>query len=252
MKIRRFPQSTPRPLTILTTNCNFISDDSITQAVEVLRTYIGQHKIFIANGLANITLSSWNSTQGWQHFGRIFNSREAAFTKPYGCYLIPIYAATHWHFVAVTKRNRFFEGWILDSLGVGRTDTTIRISIKTAFSLYRGRWLWRTSWSFRQVENECGPRILQGIWEICKGIRDGVRMETCIEKTSMKDNTTSTYNPNQIRKNIANLMRTYTAQTNFRRITFVSSSNGAKAGRGTKRKRSKQIRKKTIVIDAEW
>jgi len=140
----------------------FISDDAVTMAVEVLRHKFQNHNIFIANGLANVTIDNWNQTLGWERFGRIFGTRNATFTKPDGTYLILIFNgdvdAGHWHLVVVSKIGRFHRGWIIDYLGKGKVESAITSKIKAAYITNRGRLEWLTPSSRRQVKYECGPR----------------------------------------------------------------------------------------------
>jgi len=70
----------------------FISDETITMAVEVLRHTFEQYNIFLANCLVNIVINGCNYTLGWERFGRIFGSILATFTKPDGIYLIQIFS----------------------------------------------------------------------------------------------------------------------------------------------------------------
>jgi len=141
------------------TDGEFVSDDAITMAVEVLRQDTEQLNVFIANGLANLLIESWSSTAGWERFGKIFNSQLAVFSKPNGIYIIPMYRPGHWYLVVVQKINRNTnDGWILDSLRKGDPDTIHHMKIKEAFTGNRGFFNWHTPQCRPQTENECGPR----------------------------------------------------------------------------------------------
>jgi len=153
---------------------NYISDEAITTAVEVLRQSTKQHDIFIAHGLANINKLAWGPTQGWERFSRIFNSRVASFRKPNGVYIIPVFQSGHWYITIVRKMNRFFEGWTLDSLQNREDGDDMRNRIQEVFTGSRGNINWRpTHCFFKQTECECGPRTINGIWKICKKIEEG-------------------------------------------------------------------------------
>jgi len=80
---------------------NYISDEAITTAVEVLRQNAGQQNIFITHGLANINILAWGPTQEWERFSRIFNSRVASFRKPNGVYIIPVFQSGHWYITVI-------------------------------------------------------------------------------------------------------------------------------------------------------
>jgi len=221
----------------------FISDDAVTMTVEVLRHTYQNHDIFIANGLANVTIENWNQTLGWERFGRIFGTRRATFTKPNGTYLIPIFSggidAGHWHLVVVHKTGRFHRGWIIDSLGKGKVDTTISPKIKSAFTTNRGRLEWTTPSSRRQVEYECGPRTLKGIIDICKGLAEEVSIETCIQRATLTESATAqSYNSGNIRREVLNLARSHNQNMRAERITFRQQGTRISAGRSRKRKRA--------------
>jgi len=112
---------------------NYISDEAITTAIEVLRQDMEQHNVYIAHGLANINILDWGPTQGWERFSRIFNSRNATFTKPNGLYIIPVFESGHWFIAAIRKHNRLNQGWLLDSLRDRQPEGNICNRIQEAF-----------------------------------------------------------------------------------------------------------------------
>jgi len=228
----------------------FISDDAITVAVEVLRHTTSEcQDLFLANGLANITVNNWNPTLGWERFGRMFGSRIATFSKPNGLYLIPLFSgaecAGHWHLVVIQKRNRLFQGWIIDSLGSGTAGTEMHRKIESAFTTNRGRMSWNTPRSFQQVENECGPRTIKSMIAICKGVREGVSIEESINKaliTSPSDR--ENYEPGDIRAEAIQLVRAHTCSMTTLPIRFRQRGGKIVAGRGIRRKRAPKKRRK--------
>ena len=223
----------------------FISDDAITMSVEVLRHRFKNLNIFIAHGLANVVIEGWNQTLGWERFGRIFGTRFATFNKPNGTYLIPIFSggdtAGHWHLVVVKKTGRFHQGWIIDSLGIGGSDSAVTSKIKDAFTTNRGQLNWLTPKSRRQVEYECGPRTIKGMLDICNGLKDQVSIEDCIKIALLTERTTD-YQSGNIRREILNLARNHNSEMRAERITFRQQGNRLLAGRGKKRKRAPKRR----------
>ena len=219
----------------------FISDDAITMAVEVLRHTFHNLNIFIAHGLANVTIEEWNQTLGWERFGRIFGTRNATFNKPDGTYLIPMFSggndAGHWHLVVVQKRGRYHQGWILDSLGNGRTDSATLSKIKAAFITNRGRLDWNAPRSRRQVEYECGPRTIKAMLDICKGLENRVSIDECIQMALLTEREAD-YNAGSIRREVLRLTRNHNTDMRTARITFRQQGYEVVAGgRGVKRKR---------------
>jgi len=219
----------------------FISDDAITMAVEVLRNNFKNLSIFLAHGLANVTIEEWNQTLGWERFGRIFGTRNATFNKPDGTYLIPMFSggdeAGHWHLVVVQKRGRHHQGWVLDSLGNGRVDSAALSKIKAAFITNRGQLNWNAPRSRRQVEYECGPRTIKAMLDICKGLENRVSMDECIQMALLTEREAD-YNAGSIRREVLRLTRNHNTDMRAARITFRHRGNKVVAGRrGVKRKR---------------
>jgi len=214
-------------------------------AVEVLRHRFQDLNIFIAHGLANIVIEGWNQTLGWERFGRIFETRNAIFSKPNGTYLIPIFSggnnAGHWHLVVVQKTSRFHQGWIIDSLGQSGIDSAVTSKIKDAFTSNRGRMTWITPQSRRQVEYECGPRTIKAMLDICKGVKEQVSIEDCIKVALLTEQETN-YNSDSIRREVLNLARNHHSGMRAERITFRTQGNRLLAGRGEKRKRAPKKR----------
>jgi len=216
------------------TDGEFISDDAITMAVEILRQNSEQFNIFIANGLSNIVIEEWSPTAGWERFARIFNSPTAIFSKPNGTYIIPMYRPGHWYLVAVNKINRnSYEGWIIDSLGKGDSHTSAHSKIKEAFAGNRGRFNWHTPQCRKQTENECGPRTIRGISDITRGIKNSVSIGDCITNTTMMNSNCNTYEASTIRREISNMLSSHRRDMRPQRIVYKQTSSDVvkKAGK---------------------
>jgi len=203
----------------------FVSDDAITTAVEVLRQDMERHNTFIANGLANVIIDDWTPTSGWERFGRMFNSQSAVFTKPNGTYIIPMYRPGHWYLVVLHKYNRTrYEGWILDSLRKGEINSTTHNKIKEAFTGNRGGMIWHTPQCFKQTENECGPRTIRSIQEVTKGISNSVSIEECIRKATLTHTGISfIYDAKDRRRDMATLLGRHCQSMRSRRIRFTQT-----------------------------
>jgi len=221
---------------------NYISDEAITTAIEVLRQNAKSNNIFIAHGLANINILAWGPTQGWGRFSRIFNSYTATFTKPNGTYVIPIFESGHWYITVIRKQNRFYQGWTLDSLQGRQADGNIRNRIQEAFAGNRGRVEWTTTHCLRQTECECGPRTIIGIEKICKGIEEGVSITQSITNASMVNVDTELYEPQQIRRLAATLLGRHTVNMRSESIRFRQRGSqivAEKTMEGRKRKHNR-------------
>jgi len=228
----------------ITVDGNFISDDAITKTVEVVRDSLGSSNIFIAHGLSNININSWASTQGWERFSRIFNSRKATFSKPNGTYLIPIFSGDnahgHWHLMIIQKTCRTScHGWILDSLGQGQISSDIINRTTEAFShSSRGSVKWHAPKCFRQTENECGPRTLKGIIDICNNLKMGVSIEECITRATMLHMNNSVYNATTLRREVAAVLSTHTNNMARQLVHFRKREGKIMAARSASRKRA--------------
>jgi len=221
---------------------NYISDEAITTAVEVLRQNAKHHNIFIAHGLANINILAWGSTQGWERFSRIFNSCVASFRKPNGIYIIPVFQSGHWYIIIVRKMNRHFEGWTLDSLLSREDGDDMRNRIQEAFMGSRGNMNWRSTHCFRQTECECGPRTIQGIWKICKNLEEGVSIDQSIVNASMVNQNTDLYESQQVRRFAAEIIGQHTEDMRSESITFRQRGSQVVAGRSTEGRKRKHKR----------
>jgi len=227
------------------TDGEFVSDDAITMAIEVLRQDSEQHQIFLANGLSNVTIDNWSSTNGWERFGRIFNSQTAMFSKPNGTYIIPMYSPGHWYTVIVSKRGRNrCEGWILDSLRKGDSTTSSHLKIKEAFMGSRGRFNWHTPQCWRQTENECGPRTVKSITEIVKGIKNSVSISNCIHIATMMNNIGNTYDPRVMRREMSCMLSLHRQEMRPRRLTFGQTDTSVRLTGATKRNNFKSKRRR--------
>ena len=227
------------------TDGEFVSDDAITMVIEVLRQDSEQHQLFLANGLSNVTIDNWSSTDGWERFGRIFNSQTAMFSKPNGTYIIPMYRPGHWYTVIVSKRGRnSCEGWILDSLRKGDSNTSSHLKIKEAFMGSRGRFNWHTPQCWRQTENECGPRTVKSITDIVKGIKNSVSISECIHIATMMNIGVPTYDPRAIRQEMSCILSLHRPEMRPRRLTFGQTDTAIRLTGATKRNNFKNKRRR--------
>jgi len=257
-------ESTPQPNTLPTIqrlqdeinlDGNFISDDAITRTIEVVRSQNDPAKIFIAHGLSNLNINSWAPTQGWERFSRIFNSRTATFSKPNGTYMIPIFSGNsssgHWHLVVIKNSSRTLcHGWVLDSLGRGQTSSNTINKITEAFShSSRGCVIWNAPQCLRQTENECGPRTLKGIIDICENLGKGVSIADSITCATMCHLDHTTYSANAARRETATVLSSHLIDLSSRTVTFRQSGGKTMAARSGSRKRApRKVYSKVIVL----
>ena len=226
----------------------FISDDAITMAIEVMRTKAEKNNIFIAHGLANINITNWNLTQGWERFSRIFNSRIATFTRPNGVYIIPMFIPGHWYTIIIHKHSRnFFQGHIIDSLGKRQIASTMHERIGEAFTQNKGRIEWHNPQSLAQMECECGPRTIISIWKICQGIENKVSMGEYISKATWTNATEGTYDSEAVRVAAAELINGHLPTMLSKSVTFRKRGTRMVAGKtemGRKRKHKRRSQRK--------
>jgi len=219
-------------------------------AIETLRPKAEQNNIFIAHGLANVNIINWNSTQGWERFSRIFNSRIATFTRPNGTYIIPIFVPGHWYLVIVHKHNRnFSQGYIIDSLGSRSISSTLHERIGEAFTQNRGRIEWENPHSLVQSECECGPRTIGSIWKICKGREEKVSIPDCIVRATWNNITESEYNATRVRSSVAELIHGHLPAMVSKSVRFRKRGERMVADKrddGRKRKHKRRSRKEEL------
>jgi len=132
-------------------------------------------------------------------------------------------------------------------------ETANLLNIKASFITNRGWLEWNMPRSRRQVEYECGPRMLKGILGICRGIKENIlSIEDCIQRALLTDRATAqSYNSGKIRREIRALARTHNQSMRTERITFRQRGIAVTAGRGLKTKRIQKTRNRTSMAPTE-
>jgi len=96
---------------------------------------------------------------------------------------------------------------MLDSLGLGNTNSIEAKAIKKIFSRARLRCCWQETECRKQNEVECGPRSIVSMVSICDNIKNGDQVETAIEKATLMHVSESNYTSDIIRRKAASWMR---------------------------------------------
>jgi len=186
-----------------------IGGDALKLAIMNIRTKAPSHT-YCANAAAAKVIQTCKDNTDWRKFASCFGTKEAM-QKPHGVYLIPIFEGEsrggHWFLIVIEKTKEFCRGWVLDSLGTGATSGDSAKTIKRLFSRARMACTWTAVQSVRQQENECGARTLFGMVSICDELKEGRTMDQAIKKATMKDIEFGTYDPRQLRRQVAALMR---------------------------------------------
>ena len=166
----------------------YMSDRSMNRAVSNIRA-AKVKDIYIADPLASAMIRNWNKEKGWEEFAIIFRSLDVIKTKPYGTYIIPIFSGSsdsgHWSFAVISKQYRCCRGWMIDSLGTGRTNGEVADKIDQAFSKRRVRCKWLPTRCFQQQEVECGPRTVWGMVKIQQALQEGKSIEDAVQSACM-------------------------------------------------------------------
>jgi len=189
---------------------NLMSGTTLTMAIEVLRDKFQSNSTYIACSNASEMIATWNSSQGWPRFARMFYNRHVCHSKPNGLYLIPMFESGHWYLVAIYKNRRIRKAAILDSLGSGNIHNTLHETISAAFTHNRGQPTWTAPTSIRQQRVECGSRVICMMNTLCEAhatgedFEGGLRRATLTEKLDQ-----STYDQMSFRRKAATLIGTY-------------------------------------------
>jgi len=95
---------------------------------------------------------------------------------------------------------------------------------------------------FRQTKYECGPRKINGIWKICKGLEEGVSINQSIVNASMVNQGTDLYEPQQIRRFAAAIIGRHTKDMRSESITFRQRGSQVVAGKTARVRKRKHKR----------
>jgi len=183
---------------------------SLDRAIRNIRIK-APNNLYIANTGISTALQSWQPSHGWKTIAIYFRSITVINQKPNGTYIIPIFsgdvARGHWSIAIICKQRASCRGWLLDSMGMGDTNTTVPKMIKKAFGRARLQCRWQNINCRVQKEVECGPRSIVGMINICNHLRNGESVETAVTKASLMHISESNYDPVRIRQKAASWMR---------------------------------------------
>jgi len=166
--------------------------------------------IFVGNSASSKIIEERARDGKWENFFSCFGDKRTM-NKPHGIYLIPIFSGEaqcgHWNLSIIEKKKKFCRAWVVDSLGSGSTTDQIAQNIKRLFSRTRVPCCWKRTKATRQSENECGPRMLQGMVSIIDAIRAGKDLDEAINIAEKADDIDGSYNSLKIRRKAASLMK---------------------------------------------
>jgi len=190
--------------------------DGMMKAVEVLRSYKTPH-LFIATAEASNQIVSWQPSQNWNKFAKMFRSTDLTDSRPNGTYLIPMFSGGkgigHWYLLVIKKiRRRFVRAWCIDSMGVGNVEQSIKKKIEEAFAPGRTTLRWETCTTRSQEELECGPRTVLAMKIIKEGIETSLPIEDSIQIAALWRFPYNHHTPSEIREEIAYFINQFTPE----------------------------------------
>jgi len=165
----------------------FLGGSVILMAIEIIRKNFTPQGVFVACTEAVERISSWNATQGWERLASIFYNRDVIMRRPNGLYLIPVLENSHWYLIAIFKNRRLRKAAIIDSLGMGTSDTQVANQISQAFQPNRGSVRWTTPACRKQTNVECGSRVICAMKCLATGHASGLDFEESVRKASLMD-----------------------------------------------------------------
>jgi len=191
---------------LMSTRWQLFSGNDLDREIQAIRS-AAPAGIYLADQDAAFLIQSFNLTDDWPRFGRMFRSNGVRSSKPPGIYLIPIFWGNHrnghWTLIMIWRNGRRNKGYHFDSIGKSNTKGITFDKIKRAFTGKRDRFSWIATQSLPQQETECGFRTIEAIRSICDGRAAGMNVEECAIKASMMDVDVSTYCSMRIRKRVA-------------------------------------------------
>lgn len=189
----------------------YTAGSTILMAIEVIRDKYKNKNIYIACPEAAQIITSWNPSEGWSRFARIFYSIQVCHRKPNGLYVIPVFSGEttsgHWSVIAIQKRRRHRVAVILDSLGKGSLNTPIVKLISQAFQPNRGQVIWKNPECRPQTGVECGARTICAMNSLTKAFNDGMEIEENIRKATLW--APLEYDQMEVRRTAAALVQIY-------------------------------------------
>jgi len=189
----------------------YTAGSTMLMAIEVIRDTYREGATYVACPEAAQIISSWNPSEGWCRFARIFYSNLVCNRKPDGLYIIPIFSgettAGHWSVIAIQKIRRKLTAVILDSLGRGSLNTPTVNLISQAFTPSRGRMEWKNPVCRSQNEAECGARTICAMSSLAKAFHEEVNFDESIRLATLW--TPAEYDQVAIRRSAANLVQKY-------------------------------------------
>jgi len=170
---------------LMMTKWQLFSGNDLDRDIKLSRNLAGGN-MFIADQDASFLIQSYNLTDEWGRFGRMFRSAYVRNNKPPGMYMIPMFWGSsgggHWSTIVIWRRGRRNKGYHLDSIGKSNTTGSVFDKIRSAFTGKRDRFSWIQMECRPQEEMECGFRTVEAIRTICEGRNNGDDEELCIKK----------------------------------------------------------------------
>jgi len=159
--------------------------------------------VYIANTSISILLNNWNETQNWLQFASAFRSKEVMMRKPNGVYLIPVFTGMtdqgHWSLAVVHKTQKRSRYWILNSLGKSDGSSKEAKAISKLFSKTRAKCKWMGITCRAQTEVECGSRTIAAMVSIVGQIKEGVQIDTAMDKATLMHIPMQDYDSTKVR-----------------------------------------------------
>ena len=159
-----------------------LSSDYVDIMLDAIRRNSG-NQTYIAGAYTSSLMALESDNTIWRPLGRLFRDNRAR-DKEDGVYIIPSFTGSinsgHWLVNAVWWEGNEGKGFTLDSLGCGgREKDIIRHRIESSFG---GNKIvaWNEIQCIRQLENECGPRMLAAIETISTDVNSLKEFEALV------------------------------------------------------------------------
>jgi len=130
---------------LMSTRWQLFSGNDLDREVRNIRN-TAPAGIYLADQDAAFLIQSFNLTDDWPRYGRMFRSVGVRSSKLPGIYLIPLFCGNHrnghWTLIMIWRNGRRNRGYNFDSMGKSITTGIIFEKIKRAFTGKRDRFSW--------------------------------------------------------------------------------------------------------------
>ena len=162
-------------------------------------------------------------TVPWQNIGALFQNN-IALNRGDGLYVIPSFSGFlskvgHWYVTLILIENGLARGYTLDSLGTGYNDKKegIRQNIVLSFHIPNSRQ-WFDVPIMTHIENECGPRTIWNMVQICLAHKRHIRLEHIFRRLSTLGGISRSSSARRVREDAKEIVLSQSGLALFHRI----------------------------------